>query len=393
MSKPLNVGLVGTGGMDIGAKYGGGSGDPHAAPRRRDTTASGETNRWVVFLPDRLVSRDTAKIASPPSNVARTAAASSSSTTGAEAAKERRGLMTDYPREGAVIQAYYEERRNWGRWGDDDEVGALNLITDEKRLEAVALVAQGRTVSMNRPYPKHPGPRNPSPAQHFMRASIDGQAGGVVDYYGFIYHGQQMTHLDALCHVWEGGKLWNGRDPQETLQADGARFGDVTAWRQGIVTRGVFLDVVRHRGEPYVAPDRPVHGEELEAIAAAQGVEVRPGDALIVHSGYGAYVTEHPEPEGSDSPGLHASCAPFVREHDVSILGWDLMDARPNAEGLRWPMHGVLFNFGVALLDNALLEPLAEACAEEGRYEFMFMAHPLRVEGGTGSPVNPIAMF
>ena len=77
----------------------------------------------------------------------------------------------------------------------------------------------------------------------------------------------------------------------------------------------------------------------------------------------------------------------------MSILGWDLMDARPNAEGLRWPMHGVLFNFGVALLDNALLEPLAEACAEEGRYEFMFMAHPLRVEGGTGSPVNPIAMF
>jgi kynurenine formamidase len=301
--------------------------------------------------------------------------------------------MADYPKDGPSIQAYYEEHRNWGRWGDDDEAGALNLVTDEKRMEAIGLVQQGRTVSLSRPYPKNPGPRNPNPAQHFMRASIGSQAGGVVDYYGFIYHGYQMTHIDALCHVWEGGRLWNDRDPHETLQSDGARFGDVTAWRQGIVTRGVLLDVVKHRGEPYVTQDRPVHGEELEAIAEAQGIEVRPGDALLVHSGYSAYVTEHPTPSGADSPGLHASCAPFVREHDVAILGWDLMDARPNVEGLRWPMHGVLFNFGVALLDNALLEPLAEACAEEGRYEFMFMAHPLRVEGGTGSPVNPIAMF
>ncbi len=283
--------------------------------------------------------------------------------------------MVDYPTDGPTIQAYYEANRNWGRWGDDDEVGALNLVTDEKRLKAVALVQNGRTVSMNRPYPKVPGPRNQNPAQHFMQMFFGPRAGVVVDHYGFIYHGQSMTHIDALCHVWEGDKLWNGRDPRETLQSTGATFADVTAWRHGIVTRGVLLDVVKHRGEPYVTQDRPVHGEELEAIAAAQGVEVRPGDALIVHSGHTAYVADHPVPEGDSGPGLHASCAPFVREHDVSILGWDLMDARPNAEGLRWPMHGVLFNFGVALLDNALLEPLAEACAEEGRYEFTFMAH------------------
>ena len=217
-----------------------------------------------------------------------------------------------------------------------------------------------------------------------------GEAGGVVDYYGFIYHGQTMTHIDALCHVWDDGGMWNGRDPAVEITSDGAQFADITAWGDGIVTRGVLLDVPRHRGEPYVTADRPVHGEELREIAEAQGVEVGAGDALIVYSGYEAFREEHTEAAG---PGLHASCATFVRDRDVALLGWDLMDARDPATSMPWPVHGVLYSYGVALLDNALLQPLAAACAEEGRYEFMLMVLPLRVPGGTGSPVNPVAMF
>jgi kynurenine formamidase len=293
------------------------------------------------------------------------------------------------------LREYRRQTRNWGRWGDDDEAGAINLITPEKRLEALALARSGRTVSLSRPYPTAPAPYNPTPAQHFVRIhERGGGAGAVVDYYGFLYHGQAMTHIDALCHVWDTEGMWNGRKPADVLATDGTSFADVTAWLGGIVTRGVLLDVPRHRGEPYVTPEHPVSDEELRSIADAQGVEVRPGDALLVYSGLEAFRAERGREEAPrQRPGLHASCARFVREHDVALLGWDMMDAYPNEPDLPWPVHGVLYSYGVALLDNALLQPLADACAEESRHEFLLMVLPLRVERGTGSPVNPVAMF
>ena len=276
----------------------------------------------------------------------------------------------------AEVESWYTDRRNWGRWGDDDEKGAINLITPRKSAAAAALVRTGRKVSASRVF---------EPEQHFMRKSPrPGGAGAVVDYYGFIYHGQTITHIDALCHMW---------DTDVEITTQGASFGTIDAWSEGIVTRGVLIDVPRHRGEPYVTPERPVHGWEIEEIASAQGVAVEPGDALLVYSGKDAFVRAGGDYGGGDRPGLNVTCAKFIRDHDVSLLGWDMMDARPDPYGLAFPMHGVLFNYGVALLDNALLEPLADACAEEGRHEFMFMALPLNVARGTGSPANPIAMF
>jgi kynurenine formamidase len=151
---------------------------------------------------------------------------------------------------------------------------------------------------------------------------------------------------------------------------------------------------------PYVTPDRPVHGWELEEVVAAQGVELEPGDALVVHSGREAWTADNPlwpEPDWLRPepvrPGLHASCLPFIRDHDVALVAWDLMDSTPTGYALPWTVHGVLYAYGVALVDNALLTPLAEACRQEGRYEFLFLIAPLRVVGGTGSPVNPLAMF
>ncbi len=286
----------------------------------------------------------------------------------------------------AEVDAWYTERRNWGRWGADDQLGAINLVTPEKRREATALARNGRTVSMSRVF---------EPTQHFMRKNPRGDtgAGSVRDYYGFIYHGQTVTHLDALCHMWDKEGMWQGGDPEVELDTHGAHFGDITAWSGGIITRGVLIDVPRHRREPHVTPDRPVHGWELEEVARAQGVDLTSGDALLVHSGREEFERRGNTFGGDDRPGLHVSCAKFIRDHDVALLGWDMSDAQPNSYGLTFPVHGVLFNYGVALLDNALLEPLASACAEEGRYEFMFMALPLRVARGTGSPANPIAMF
>lgn len=283
------------------------------------------------------------------------------------------------------VEAWYTERRNWGRWGADDEKGAINLITAKKRAEAAALVTNGRTVSLSRVF---------EPQQHFIRKSDrESGAGAVVDYWGFIYHGQKsVTHIDALCHMWDADGMWQGRDADEEIDTNGAHFGAITAWSDGIITRGVLLDVPRHRGEPHVTRRRPVHGWELDEIAGAQGVEVEPGDALLVYSGREEFLRRG-NTFGADDPGLHVSCAKFLRDHDVALLGWDLHDARPDEYGLTFPMHGVLFNYGVAILDNALLEPLAKACADEQRYAFMFMALPLKVARGTGGPINPIAMF
>ncbi len=283
------------------------------------------------------------------------------------------------------VASWYTDRRNWGRWGAGDEKGAINLITPAKSAAAAGLVRSGRKVSASRVF---------EPEQHFMRKSPRaGGAGSVVDYYGFIYHGQTITHIDALCHMWDSDGMWQGRDPDVEITTRGAAFGSIGAWSEGIITRGVLIDVPRHRGEPYVTAERPVHGWEIEEIASAQGVAVEAGDALLVYSGKDAYVRAGGVYGGGDRPGLSVTCAKFIRDHDVALLGWDMMDGRPDPYGLAFPMHGVLFNYGVALLDNALLEPLAGACAEEGRYEFMFMGLPLNVARGTGSPVNPIAMF
>ena len=287
--------------------------------------------------------------------------------------------------------SYLREGNNWNRWGAGDEVGAINLITPEKRVQAASLVRSGRSISLSRDVPTVPGRNNPMPATHWLRVMDT----AVVDHIGISYHGYVTTHVDALCHVWDESGMWNGRDPKVEVTSQGARFGGIQHWRDGITTRGVLLDVPKFRGEPSVTIEKPVHGSELEAIAKAQGVEVEPGDALVVYSGREAWQAANPTWSGyrPPSPGLHASCLPFVRDHDVAVLAWDLMDAAPNEYGMTWTMHGAIFAYGVALVDNALLQPLAEACAEEGRYEFMLTFAPLPVIGGTGSPINPIALF
>ena len=285
------------------------------------------------------------------------------------------------PGEAATFAEMYRRRRNWGRWGADDQVGAINLITAEKRAAAAALVQTGRTVSLSRTF---------EPPQHFITKSSLGAGGGyVMDYLGFIYHGATVTHIDAMCHIWDEDGMWQGRDHTEEVTTQGAHFADITHWNRGIITKGVLIDVPRHRGVPHVTREDPVTGDELAAIAGAQGVSVEAGDALLVHSGWEAATAAG----AGAGAGLHASCAEFIRDHDVALLGWDLMDAGMGGAGLPWPVHGVLFNFGVALLDNARLEPIADACAEEGRHEFMFMLLPLNVARGTGSPANPVAMF
>jgi kynurenine formamidase len=305
----------------------------------------------------------------------------------------------------ADAEYWLHERRNWGRWGDDDELGAINLITPEKRLQAASLVRSGQSYSLSRPFPTEPGPGNPRPALHFLERHDRGDdgAGGCGDFYGTVYHGTNSTHIDALCHIWDGEGIYNNRRPDDVVQFGGATACGIQNWHNGIITRGVLLDVPAFRGTEYVTQDQPVHGWELEALCKANNITVEPGDALIVYSGREAY-SRAVQPWGTgprstdnqigpDRPGLHASCLQFIRETDAALLIWDMMDLFPNQVNLTWSVHGALFAFGIALVDNCLLEPFALACREQGRTDCMFIAAPLRVEGGTGSPMNPIAML
>lgn len=299
------------------------------------------------------------------------------------------------------VKKLLRERRNWGRWGKDDQKGAINLITPEKRAQAARLVTSGRSVSLSRPFPTTPHLNNALPAHHYMKTLPRGKGGYAADYYGIFYHGVASTHLDALCHTWDDEAMWNGRDPKKEITFDGATFGAVEHWAEGIVTRGVMLDVPRHRGAPFVTQEQPVHGWELEDILAKRNVKVEAGDAICVNCGREAWQAAHPNraystpfgPGPLDRPVLHISCLEFLRDHDVSLLVWDMLDAMPVGYDVPWAVHACLFAYGTALLDNALLEPLAEACKEEKRDEFMLIVAPLRVIGGTGSPANPLAIF
>ena len=299
----------------------------------------------------------------------------------------------------AEVVGYLADRRNWGRWGEDDSAGTVNLITPEKRVAAAGLVKSGRTVSLSRPLDKTMGAHNPRPVQHYMtRSPVEGApVGAAGDYFGIYHHGMTMTHLDALCHIWYKGELYNGRDPEREIEFTGATFGAIDVWADGIVTRGVLIDIPRLRGGAFVTRETPIHGWEIEEAAEAEGVELLPGDAVVLYAGRERWQAANPDtPYGihpAPWPGAHASCLPVLRDLDVALLVWDMLDHNPSGYAMPMPVHGAIPTLGMPLLDNALLEPLADACAEEGRYEFMLTVAPLNMPGGTGSAVNPIALF
>jgi kynurenine formamidase len=295
------------------------------------------------------------------------------------------------------VAAWLSERRNWGRWGDSDQRGAFNLITPETILAAASLVRTGVRVSLARPLPADPGPSNAYPVIHTMRKRALGHpsgAGEAGDTITATWHQPLMTHLDALCHIWDEHGMWNGRDPDAELHFDGTRWGGIEQWKEGFICRGILLDVPRHRGKPYITQERPVHGSELREIAAAQGIEPRPGDALVVFSGQAAYERDNGPIKAHLRPGLHASCLPVIRNWDCSLLAWDMQDLTPSGyDAAAWSVHGVLYAYGVALVDAVVLEPLAEECRRQQRDQFMLLVLPLVINGGTGCAVNPVAVF
>jgi kynurenine formamidase len=291
--------------------------------------------------------------------------------------------------------------RRWGRWGPDDERGAINLITAERTRRAALLVTEGRSISLSRPLSSRPDAFAQPPIDHYMRrlSRGDGTSGAAVDYLAVACHGQSVTHLDALCHVWNRDGMWNGWVPEETVGFFGASRGGVDRWADGIVGRGVLLDVAGHRELGYVDIDNPVTGDELADLVEKSDIEVEPGDIVLIYSGREKWEQANQRQWGvqvggvDQRPGLHTSCLEFFYAVDCSVIIWDMMDARPNEYSVPYSTHAALYNQGVALLDNAYLEDLANECRQLNRSTFLTVISPLRLVGGTGSPVNPIAVL
>jgi len=301
----------------------------------------------------------------------------------------------------ADIERMMRELSNWGRWGPDDELGVANLITPAKRLEAVALVRDGVTVSLAHRLITDKAPDVPQPFEHAVfgvpdPARAPGFMGGAGDRYTISYHGYSHSHLDALCHLSFKGQNYNGV-AYDTVTPGGCVKGGIHNLQGGIVTRGVLYDIPRLREVPYLEPGAPIYTEDLEAWEAKSGAVARPGDAIFIRTGRWARRTAvGPWVLAQEEAGLHASAAPWLRARDVAFIGSDsALDVTPSQiEGVGLPVHMLaIIAMGVNLFDNQDLEALAETAARLNRWEFMLVAGPLAVQGGTGSPINAIAVF
>lgn len=301
----------------------------------------------------------------------------------------------------------FESVKNWGRWGPDDQVGTLNYITPQKVREAAGLVRSGRQVSLEIPLNTVAGPDNPHQALHFVTQAHDIDVGSsglrvALDFLGMACHGDCHTHMDALCHISYNGLTYNGKSAQEVVTSMGATTLDVTAYAKGLVGRGILLDIPRLRGVKWLEPGEAVTRAELEHCERVEGVRLGEGDILVFRTGHHRRRLErgpwsnNPPPSGEGKAGLHVDTIPWMHERKIAAF---LPDGDGEAvpgtvEGMVYPIHALqIVAMGMLASDSHQFEDLAQACDEEGRWEFMVVGLPLQLPGGTGSPWNPIAIF
>jgi kynurenine formamidase len=299
----------------------------------------------------------------------------------------------------ARFQALYEKLRRLP-WGHADRRGALNYITPARLAAAAGEVQLGRTVTLAAPLARS-GPDNPEPAARHMKR-LPGEppdAAGVpfaADQLTMNVHGDVDSHIDALCHVGYGDTLYNGV-PSAAVTTRGASELSIDDARDGIVGRGVLLDIPRLRGVSWLEPGDHVMPGELAAAEAAQGVRVGPGDLLFVRVGHRRRRDElGPWDVARSRAGLHPEAMEFLAERQVAALGGDgNSDTAPSAvDGVAFPVHVLAINaMGLHLLDYLQFDDLVPLCEAAGRWSFLCVIAPLRLPGGTGSPVNPIAIL
>ena len=258
----------------------------------------------------------------------------------------------------------------------------MNLITPAKRKQAASLVKEGVSVSMA------------------VTADTVKSMGIGSDYIGVAMHGWAHTHLDSLAHVNYNGVFYNGYkpDPAAVTQQNGHAKNSIVNMKNGVLTRGILIDVPRLKGVPYLEPGTPIYVEDLEAWERKAGIKVGPGDALFIRTGVWPYREKfgpYARGRAGKDAGLDATVIPWLKQRDIAILGSDHpQGVNPSESEMPNAVHDfALVTLGIPLFDNCDLEGLAQAAAARNRWEFMLTAAPLPVAGGTGSPINPIATF
>jgi len=293
------------------------------------------------------------------------------------------------------LEELFVKLSNWGKWGKDDQLGALNYVTPAKIAEAGSLVRAGVTISMAQPLSTKTSADNPLPVTHLMCHVSDLEM--TADYFTVYNHGMGMTHIDALCHMHRKGKLYNGY-PLSDVKSEGALVCSIDGLKSGVITKGVLLDIPRLRSLRWLEPKEAIYPEDLEAAEKLQKVTVGPGDALLIRTGRAARNRQlgGGDAAGEGLAGLHPSCLGWISARRVALLASDgVSDLMPTGyASMPFPIHTIaIVAMGIHLIDNCDFEELGDQCESMARAEFMFVLAPLILKGGTGSPVNPLAVL
>lgn len=295
-----------------------------------------------------------------------------------------------------------DQVRVWGRPGRPDEPALFTRITRAVTRAAFVSVRTGRTVSLGRPWAEHPAVDNARPAQHYMSALGIQLADGDVeptcykDFLGVDFHGKTMSHIDAFNHIAYEGKIFGGVSAADTVLANGMTAGDVNLFGP-LITRGVLIDMAAAAGQSWIEPGTAWTLEDIQHALEIQSVTLQPGDAALFRSGHDRRRAElgawDPDAAGA---GVHVSAVPWLLDQGVAVLGADgETDVRPSpVDQVTLPIHILTLTMaGVPLLDNLDLDELGRVCAETGQYTFALSVAALNIPLGTGSPVNPTAIF
>ena len=314
-------------------------------------------------------------------------------------------MTVNWPSQDVLLNWMKNDLNNWGRWGADDQKGTLNHLSSEKTLQALSLVTEGVTVSCARPVSFNASADVPRPPQHFMVSAGDtyrkGETGDrqvAMDYFGMIFHGHTVTHIDSLAHFFWDGETYNGRPSSVVSTAEGATEFDVMAASGGIVTKGVLVDAPLLRGVDFIERGDGVGVADIDAAEREHGVKVEQGDVLLLRTGQLGQreVTGPVDVNVAGSSGPSPEILPFLHERGVAVMGSDTgNDVAPNPyERLSNPVHQVgIVGLGLWILDNAWLDDLAAECRKRDKWEFMISILPLKLPSVTGSPVNPVVIF
>ena len=303
------------------------------------------------------------------------------------------------PSEEQVIE-WMDTLSNWGRWGDDDQLGTVNLISDAKRAQAASLVREGISVTCSRLIvPEGAADVTSIPPLHYMLRAGDScpdeGPGGTSDFIGFSFHGLTITHLDSLCHQVWNGRMYNGRPASDVNSETKANSLDIDKVQNGIVTRGVMLDITKVKGKPWLEAGEFVFTDDLEAAEEAQGVRVEEGDALILRLGWYKRRLEL-GPPAAGRPGLHAETLPWLKERGVALVGGDAsQDAEPSGyPGIGLPVHKVgIVGMGLWLIDAGNCEELAAGLRALGPLRVHVQRRPAPLQERHRLPGEPAGNF